>query len=75
MKTNLDHLPEQKQRDLQIIIQILRDEFEEVTSRGRLKPKIEEELSWLAERVEMLQALTEEVCKRKISGVQIIERG
>jgi len=40
MKTSLDHLPEQKQQDLQTIVRVLRDEFEAVTSRGTSKPKI-----------------------------------
>ena len=34
MKFSLDHLPENKQRDLKIIVDILLDKFEEVTGNA-----------------------------------------
>lgn len=61
MKKTLDHLPERKQQDIDTIATILRDarysEHYEITV---------EELDYLAEEVEKLKVLTEEVCRGRI---------
>ncbi|MEW8624704.1 MAG: HEPN domain-containing protein [Candidatus Thiodiazotropha sp.] len=40
MKTSLDHLPESKQRDVSIIVKVLRESFEAVTGQGTSQAKI-----------------------------------
>ena len=40
MKTSLDHLPESKQRDVSVIVQVLRESFEAVTGQGTSQAKV-----------------------------------
>lgn len=83
MRTDLDHLPAAKQREIERIVEVIFDEFRQATENGTGRRKrarqgalfkhyrtSEEELTRLGARVEELGHVVHQVCTDRIAELE-----
>lgn len=73
VRTDLEHLPDVKRRELECVVQILFEEFEDAYVKARYSKHSrisDEELTWLGARVEALGAAVHEVCSERLEALK-----